>query len=345
MAMVLLDQSAHHWSSTHCSRRFPPDLPRHTEERSILTWKDTLQQLDLVGNVVSLPSLAALFLALSWAGVKYPWSDPRIITLFVVFAVLLIVFVIDQFVRGDSATLPPRIMQNRNVIAGFIFSFCNSSALAVLEYYLPIYYQVVLGYGPARSGYMMLPLLIGSMLAILLQGSGTSKFGYYTPFMISASILMPIAAGLTTTWTVGSSTAKLIVCFGLIGFAAGVGFMAPQTAVQTSLPADDAPLGLSVILFGQNFGPALCVALAQTIFTSRLSANLHKIAPNVDPTSIENMGLNEIKASFGAENLDRVLQGFSEALSQTWYLAVGLACMSLVGALLTDWKSVKEKES
>ena len=64
------------------------------------TWKQKLRQLDLVGNLVFLPSLTCLFTALSWGGTKWSWDSPTIIALFCVFAALLIVFAVDQWVKG-----------------------------------------------------------------------------------------------------------------------------------------------------------------------------------------------------------------------------------------------------
>ena len=40
-----------------------------------------------------------------------------------------------------------------------------------------------------------------------------------------------------------------------------------------------------------------------------------------------------------------VLSGFDQSLTHTWYLAVGLTCVTLVGSATMDWTSVKKKES
>lgn len=116
--------------------------PRSRQEDD-LTLTQKITELDLVSNCLFIPSLTALFIALSWAGTKYPWSDGKVIGLFAVFAVLLTVFLLNQYRRGDSAALPFRIIKSRNVIAGFIFTTCTNSMTNVLEWYLPTYYQVV----------------------------------------------------------------------------------------------------------------------------------------------------------------------------------------------------------
>ena len=114
-----------------------------TRQDNNLTLTQKVRELDLVSNCLFIPSLTALFVALSWAGIKYPWSDGKVIGLFIVFAVLLMAFLVNQYRRRDSAALPFRIIKNRNVIAGFIFTTCTNSMTNVLEWYLPTYYQVV----------------------------------------------------------------------------------------------------------------------------------------------------------------------------------------------------------
>lgn len=116
--------------------------PRNREDDN-LTLAQKIKELDLVSNCLFIPSLTALFIALSWAGTKYPWSDGKVIGLFVVFGVLLSAFIVNQYRRGDSAALPFRIITKRSVIAGFIFTTCTNSMTNVLEWYLPTYYQVV----------------------------------------------------------------------------------------------------------------------------------------------------------------------------------------------------------
>lgn len=114
-----------------------------TGEDNYLTFAQKIREIDLVSNFLFIPSLTVLFLALSWAGTKYPWSDGRVIALFIVFAVLFAAFFFNQYRRGDSAALPLRIIRNRSVIAGFIFTACTNSMTNVFEWYLLTYYQIV----------------------------------------------------------------------------------------------------------------------------------------------------------------------------------------------------------
>ena len=63
-----------------------------------------LKRLDPIGTAVFIPSIICLLLALQWGGVKYQWSNARIIILFAMFGVLLIGFVTIQLIMKDDAT-------------------------------------------------------------------------------------------------------------------------------------------------------------------------------------------------------------------------------------------------
>ncbi|KAI7423216.1 hypothetical protein KC336_g7940 [Hortaea werneckii] len=243
--------------------------PRENLGKS-MTWRAIVSELDIIGTLAFVPSITCLFLALSWAGTKYDFDSPVVLCLYVGFALLLALFMGDQYRKQDAATLPPSIVKQRSIVAGFIFIFCCAASSNTIEYYMPTYFQVVREYSPARSGYMMIPFFVGFMIGMLTHGSCVSMLGYYAPFMLVASALMPLATGLITTWNLSSSLAKLITYSGLAGFSHSIGFMGPNSAVQTVLSNTDEPLGISVMLFAQHFGPTLSLSLTQTIFTNRV---------------------------------------------------------------------------
>ncbi|KAL4937614.1 hypothetical protein BDV06DRAFT_232458 [Aspergillus oleicola] len=319
------------------------DPPTLREDNLTLIQK--IRALDLVSNCLFIPSLTALFIALSRSGTKYPWSDGKVIGLFVIFGVLLITFFLNQYRRGDSAALPFRVIKSRNVIAGVIYTTCTNSMTNVLEWYLPTHYQVVQSRTPSESGYLMIPILVGMMLGLFLHGIGTSTFGYYAPFMIFGSICMPIAAGLMTTYNPHLSLAQIILYSGFAGFGGGIGFQGSQTAVQATLSPGDVNLGIGVILFGQSMGPAVFIAIAQVIFTNELSSSLGDIVPGLTPADIEYHGPGDLQKMVPVQRWDEAVIGIDRSLVRTLYLIVALACTTIMGSLLIEWRSVKQKQS
>ena len=96
-----------------------------------LTTKQKLDSMDPIGTAVFLPAIICVLLALQWGGTKYPWSNPRVIALFVLFGVLASVWVSIQIWKGENATVPPRIMKQRTMMSAAWFATCLGAAFFI----------------------------------------------------------------------------------------------------------------------------------------------------------------------------------------------------------------------
>lgn len=90
--------------------------------------------LDYLGMLTIVPSVVSLLLALQLGGSVFTWSDARAIVPIAVAAVLLVVFVLIQRWKGDSAMLPPRIAKLRAVIVSATYSATLDAGYLVMVY-------------------------------------------------------------------------------------------------------------------------------------------------------------------------------------------------------------------
>ena len=191
---------------------------------------------------------------------------------------------------------------------------------------------------------MTLPLILGLVIASIAAGILTSKvIGYWTPNMIVCSIMMSIGAGLMTTFTTETGPAKWIGYQVVFGLGIGMGFQQPSVAAQTLLPKKDVPTGVSLMFFGQNVGGALFVSVGQNVLSNRLAKSLSQVA-GVDPAAVVNAGATNLRAMVPPQTLDAVLKDYGNALTNVFYVAVAVSCLSLVGALCMEWESVKGRK-
>lgn len=109
-------------------------LKRTEPAQKGLSVSEQLKQLDLLGEFFLLPCIVCLLLALQWGGSTYPFSDGRIIALFVLFGILLVTFVAVQMWRPDTATLPKRLITDRSMLAGLWFVLCVGAAMMLIVY-------------------------------------------------------------------------------------------------------------------------------------------------------------------------------------------------------------------
>lgn len=96
-------------------------------------------RLDPLGTFFFLPSVVALLLALQWGGSTYAWNDARVVALFVVFAVMFAAFAAVQVLMPNTATVPLRIIRQRSMLAGTIYTLFMSGAMILAIYYVPLW--------------------------------------------------------------------------------------------------------------------------------------------------------------------------------------------------------------
>ena len=302
-----------------------------------------VSQLDPIGTSFFLPAIVSLLLALQWGGTKYSWSNGRIIALFVVFGVLILGFFYVQYRQGENATVPPRIIANRSVWAGCLYGFCSSSTFFLMIYYVPIWFQAVQGTSAVESGIRNLPMLISTILFSIFSGGLVTKLGYYTPFMIAATVLMSIGAGLISSFKPDTGSPAWIGYQVLFGLGYGTGSRQPLVAVQTVLSIDDVPAGTSVSLFCTTLGGALFVSIGQSVFTNQLVQSLAQLVPSLDPRVIVSAGATDLQRTLPAKLLPNVILAYNNALTMAFLVSVAMATMTVFGSILMPWDSVKKK--
>lgn len=205
---------------------------------------------------------------------------------------------------------------------------------------MPTYFQTVKGLSASMSGVMVLPTAAGLVVSVPLAGYLTTLIGYYSPFMLVNSIMTPPATGLLTTLNAGSNIWTYMFYQTLLGFGTGIGFQGPQVAVQATFSDSDSQIGIAIIQLAQAIGPAICVAASQTIFTSKLHSYLAQFASKLDVAELTSHGLT-IPEGLSPWEHTVVVSAYSHALNNSFYLPVALSCVTLIGALGVEWKSLK----
>jgi MFS family permease len=201
-----------------------------------LTLRQQLAKLDLLGELFLFSALVCLLLALQWGGSTYAWGHWRIILLLVLFDVCLITWVVFEVRTPATATIQSRVIGNRSVVAAMWFMF-----LLMLLYYLPIWLLAIKDRTAVQSGIDTLPLVLSLVAGSTLSGQLVGRLGYYTPFTMASSCLMPLGTGLISTWRVDTSSGMWIGYQIILGFGIGLGMQHAAIAVQTVLPPPRRP--------------------------------------------------------------------------------------------------------
>jgi EmrB/QacA subfamily drug resistance transporter len=313
------------------------------EKKRRMDWKETIRQLDPLGTLLFLPSIVCLLLALEWGAAEYRWSDPIIIGLLTVFAVLFVAFVAWQFAtRKTTATVPARILLKRSVAFGCLSQFTVGATMLTCTLYIPLWFQAIKGVSAMQSGIRTIPLVLSVVIGSIASGAAVHKIGYYTPFMIMGSLCLSVGAGLLTTWNAGSNSGMWIGYQVILGLGVGFTMQHPNIAIQIVLPKKDVPAGTALLSFWQTLGATLCTSIGQNLFLGNFVHALHNIG-GMDPGRVVKAGATELKNAVPAELLSRVLTAYNNSLTGGPFLVcMVVACLSVPAALGMEWHSVKK---
>ncbi|OIW32231.1 MFS general substrate transporter [Coniochaeta ligniaria NRRL 30616] len=311
------------------------------QEHESVTPLTHIKRLDPIGMLFFLPGIVCLLLALQWGGSTYSWNDGRIIALFVVFAVLILAYAAVQILKPKTATIPPKIIAQRSVFFGALFTFFIAGAMLVSVSYLPIWFQTVKLVDPLKSGIYTIPIVLSLVAASMVSGFVTTKIGYYVPAMYVSPAIMAIGEGLMSTFNPSTSSSKWIAYQFLTGFGLGFGMQTAGLAMQTVLPREDVSIGLAINFFAQQLGGAVFVSVGQTILSNLLVSRLQGI-PGLDPTQIVGSGATDLVKLVPPQYMDLVIQAYNYACTRIFLCGLGLTFAALLSVLGMEWRSIKK---
>jgi hypothetical protein len=148
------------------------------------------------------------FLVCNGEGHNTPKS-PIIIGLFVGFGLIISIWTYSQYCLGERATIPVRILTQQTVLFTSVYSFFLYTALVILTFYLPLYFQAVKG-----------STALAMTLSCIVGGALITTVGYVKPFMVIGTTVFTVGVGLLST--LGEDT-RFGLWFGYQLVIAGVG--------------------------------------------------------------------------------------------------------------------------
>lgn len=209
---------------------------------------------------------------------------------------------------------------------------------------LPLWFQSVRDTSAQQSGIAMIPTLVAVIVGVLGSGALVSAVGYYAPLMLASSALMPVGLGLLSTINPQTPRVALLAYPAIFGLGVGMGFQQPLMAIQTVLSQADIAAGTSIIVFGQTFGAALIIAAGESVFQKRLASHLAADLGLTDINTAELLGTgpSSLQALVTQDQLPDLINAVSNSITDTFYLALAMAALSIVGCLFIEWKSMKK---
>ncbi|KDR68867.1 hypothetical protein GALMADRAFT_256378 [Galerina marginata CBS 339.88] len=239
--------------------------------------KRKLFSVDFLGAILTLAGCSLVILPLIWGGVTFPWNSAVVLAPLFSGFLLVIIFCFWEWKGARLPIVPMYIFKHSTVTGVYITMFVNGFVYFSALYYLPQYFQTVLGYDPIGAGIFLIPILVSQMILSWIAGVIVSRTGRYRMIIHSGFAIWSIACGLISTITPKSHKVQLVIYMLLAGSGAGQTLQTTTVAAQASVSRQD----MSVVTAFRNFirllGGTLALAVDSTIINNALRSSMDKL--------------------------------------------------------------------
>ncbi|KAF8161653.1 major facilitator superfamily domain-containing protein [Crassisporium funariophilum] len=304
-----------------------------------------LLAVDYLGALLTLAGCTLLILPLVWGGVTFPWKSAVVLAPLFSGVIVVTIFCFWEWKGAKLPIVPMYIFKHSTVTGVYITMFVNGFVHFSSLYYLPQYFQVVLGYDPIRAGIFLIPFLVSAMLLSWISGVIVSRTGRYRNIIHSGFAVWSLACGLISTITIHSRTVALVIFMILAGSGAGQTLQTTTVAAQASVSRRD----MSVVTAFRNFirllGGTLALAVGATIINNSLRLSMKDLSLPAtlinaivnDPASLASPSTLGISGSTASLILDH---GYTKGFRTVFILN---ACLTAV-ATIASVTMIKHKE-
>ncbi|KAK3385397.1 major facilitator superfamily domain-containing protein [Podospora didyma] len=186
-------------------------------------------------------------------------------------------WMIIHFITSNPG-VPSRLFSNRTSAGGYILAFVSSVLLQTAGYFLPVYFQAVVGTTVMDSGLYFLPFAMGTLFTAAVGGIAMSHLGVYRPVHVVSFALSAVGFGLFTllrpdTPKVAWAWYELVLVFGL-----GPTISTVLPSILAGLPQSDVVAATAVFSFIKTFGFVWGVLIRFILFDGVFENNLPAVS-------------------------------------------------------------------
>ncbi len=297
-------------------------------------------KIDYPGIVTLILAVVPTMLALTWAGVEYPWVSVPIISMFVFSAAMTALFIVIEG-RSDEPIIPMWLFKNRIVAISTIVIFITGIGMFGGIIFVPLFFQGVLGLSATASGSFLTPMMLGVVAGALVSGQVLSRAGgHYRLQGMFGLAAIALGMGLLSTMTVETSYARAVFYIILTGIGLGITMPLYTIAVQNAVPYAVMGVATSSTAFFRSIGGALGLAIFGSVMNNRFASELvTRISPAakeiISPEPLDSLAHNPqaLMSPEAAEQLWGFFEPFGEqgaALFEHVFEALKLALSSAI---------------
>ncbi|KAJ5522930.1 hypothetical protein N7494_013244 [Penicillium frequentans] len=243
-------------------------------DRPPVLLRDRLAKVDYCGAVLFVASLTSFLIPVTWGGVMYSWDAWQTLVPLMLGVAGLGLFAVHEALVADEPLIPLALFRNRTLQMSYLGIFLHGLVLWSLVYYLPLYYEGVLGYRPVISGIAVFPECLTVAPISVVTGLLISKSGNYRWALWMGWPITALGLGVLCLLNSHTSIPRWVFINLPAGLGCGMLFPAVQLAVQAAADPATLTIAATMTAFFRVLGQAVGVAVGGVIFQNRMKAQM-----------------------------------------------------------------------
>ena len=299
-----------------------------------------LKAIDWLGASTITAATLLFLLGLGFGGVSFPWNSAVVLCLIILGIVLFVFFFLSQWKLARNPVMPLALFSKRSNAAALIVCFCHGFIMISVAYFIPLYFQQVLGASPLRSGIWTLAFCLAMSVFTICTGIFIRKTGRYLEIIIFGFLCSTLGYGLFVNFPDHISWSRIIVFQIIAGIGIGPNFQAPLIALQTMIASEDIATATSTFQFTRSIAAAMSVAIGQVVFQNVMQKQTSSLLAAGVPSDLTSslakgaaVSSNSVIAALPPMQRTLVREATTHALSRMWILFVCISAFSLLASL------------
>ncbi|TBN58662.1 DHA2 family efflux MFS transporter permease subunit [Glaciihabitans arcticus] len=226
-------------------------------------------RIDWWGAATVILALVPLLLVAE-QGRTWGWDSPAALACYIIGVLGVAAFIVSERLMGDDALIPLKLFRNQtfsmSTVLGVLVGFGMFGAMMTI----PLYLQLVNGATPTESGFLMLPMILGLMIASIVSGQLIARTGVYKWFPRVGTALMALGFFWFTFATADKPVWFMMIGMFIIGLGLGQMMQTLTIAAQNSVGPRDIGVATSSSTFFRQIGGTLGVAILFSVLYTRI---------------------------------------------------------------------------
>lgn len=299
--------------------------------------------IDYLGAFLIAAGVSTLLIWVTLAGDSFGWTSGMSFGL-VALGVVLIAAALFVESRAKDPIIPLRLFRDRTIALATLASVSVGVALFGGAVFLGQYFQIARGHSPTAAGLLMLPMILGSMIAATVSGALITRFGRWKAYLVAGAAMMTLGFGLLSTIDAHTDMVVIGAFLFILGLGMGMTMQNLVLAVQNNVSPDDLGSATSTVTFFRSLGGAAGVsvlgAVLATHVTDLIAKGLNALGINPSQTGGTAAGLSNLN-DLPKPIADIVRGAYGDGTARIFLIAGIMAAISFVAILFIKEVALK----